>query len=71
MGPMRPKAREMTQHVGPPGCLEESDPAGLDLCCDGWSMQPFLTDRTAYPGLELLSFELLANPAAVADFLVL
>jgi hypothetical protein len=34
-------------------------------------MQPFLTDRTAYPGLELLSFELLANPAAVADFLVL
>ncbi len=26
--PMRPKAREMTQHGGLPGWLEESDPAG-------------------------------------------
>ena len=34
-------------------------------------MPPFLTDRTACPGLELLSCELLANPAAVADALVL
>ncbi len=25
---MRPKAREMTQHGGAPGWLEESDPAG-------------------------------------------
>ncbi len=25
---MRPKAREMTQHGGPPSWLEESDPAG-------------------------------------------
>jgi hypothetical protein len=34
-------------------------------------MPPSLTDRTACPGLELLSCELLANPAAVADVLVL
>jgi hypothetical protein len=26
--PMRPKIREMTQHGGQPGWLEESDPAG-------------------------------------------
>jgi hypothetical protein len=26
--PMKPKVREMTQHGGPPGWLEESDPAG-------------------------------------------
>ncbi len=25
---MRPEAREMTQHGGPPGWLEESDPVG-------------------------------------------
>jgi hypothetical protein len=34
-------------------------------------MPPSLTDRTAWPDLELLSSELLANPAAVADVLVL
>jgi hypothetical protein len=28
-GPMRPKARGMVQHGGPPGWLEESDPAGV------------------------------------------
>ena len=30
-----------------------------------------LTDRTACPGLELLNCELLANPVAVADVLIL
>ncbi len=34
---MRPKAREMTQHGGPPVWLEESDPAGWALCSDGRS----------------------------------
>jgi hypothetical protein len=32
-------------------------------------MPPFLTDSTACTGLELLSCELLANPAAVANVL--
>jgi hypothetical protein len=30
-------------------------------------MPPSLTDSATCPGLELLSCELLANPAAVAD----
>ncbi len=28
-GPMRPKARELAQHGGPSGWLEEIDPAGV------------------------------------------
>jgi hypothetical protein len=28
---MMPKARGLVQHGGPPGCLEESDPAGMIL----------------------------------------
>ncbi len=28
---MRPKANELAQHGGPPGWLEESDPAGVIL----------------------------------------
>ncbi len=67
---MRPKAREMTQHGGPSGWLEESEPAGGDLCCNGRSMPPSLTDRTVCSGHEQLSCELLANPAAVANVLV-
>jgi hypothetical protein len=31
LGPMRPKARGLTQHGGPPGWLEESDQAGVTL----------------------------------------
>ncbi len=34
-------------------------------------MPPSLTDHTACPGLELLSCELLANPAVVADVQIL
>jgi hypothetical protein len=64
--PIRPKARGLAQHGGPPGWLEESNLAGCDR-----SMPPVLTDRTAWPDLELLSCEFLANPAAVADVLVL
>ncbi len=50
--PMRPKARGLVQHGGPPGWLEESDPAGCDFERD-----PVPTDRTACPGwtLELYS----------------
>ncbi len=65
---MRPKAREMTQHGGPPGWLEKSDPT---RCCDGRYMPHSLTDSTDGPGRELLNCELLAYSAAVADVLVL
>ncbi len=64
---MRPKARGLVQHGGPPGWLEESDPAR----CDGRFMPPALTDHTSCPGLGLLSCERLAIPAAVSDVLVL
>jgi hypothetical protein len=64
---MRPKARGLAQHGGPAGWLEESEPAG----CDGRSMPPTLTDRTTCPGLELLSCEHLAIPAAAAAGLLL
>jgi hypothetical protein len=60
----------MTQHGSPPGWLKDTDPAVLDLYCDIRSMPPSLTDRIACPGLELLSCELLANPAVVDDVLL-
>jgi hypothetical protein len=40
---MRPKARGLTQHGGPPGWLEESDPEGCDFVLGGWSKPPALT----------------------------
>ncbi len=64
----RPKARGLVQHGGP---LKESDPARCDFVRDGRSLPPALTDCTACPGLELLSCELLANLADVADVLIL
>jgi hypothetical protein len=60
----------MTQNGCPPGWLEESDPAGYDLCCDGRSMPLSMTDRTASSGLELLSCKNLANAASIADVFV-
>jgi hypothetical protein len=40
-------ARGLAQHGGPPGWLEESDPAGCHLyVMDGPSMPPSLTDHT-------------------------
>ena len=40
--PMRPKARGLAQHGGPPGWLEESDPAGVILYeMDGPYRLPF------------------------------
>jgi hypothetical protein len=39
---MRPKARWLVQHGGPPGWLEESDPAGVNLyVIDGPYRLPF------------------------------
>ncbi len=35
---MRPKARWLVQHDGPPGWLEESYPPGCDFVRDGRSM---------------------------------
>ncbi len=61
---MRLKARGLAQHGGPPGWLEESDPAGCDFVCDGRSLPPALTDHTACPGLGLLNCECLAIPTA-------
>ncbi len=69
--PMRPNARKLAQHGGPPSYLEESEPAEWDCVVMDGPKPPSLTDRTACTGLELLSCELLANPAAVADVLVL
>jgi hypothetical protein len=43
MRPVRPKAREMTLHGGPPGWLEESDPLQPGEICvvmDGSSRLP-------------------------------
>jgi hypothetical protein len=57
---MRPKTRGLAQHGG---LL-----LGGILCCDG---PVHATFHDVCPGLELLSRELLTNPAAVAVFLVL
>jgi len=54
--PMRSKARGMAQHGGPPGWLEESDPAGWGFVRDGRSMTPSLTDHTTSPGLAGLIY---------------
>jgi hypothetical protein len=51
---MRPKARELAQHGGPPGWLEMSDPAGCDFLREGPFMPSALTDHTTCPGLGLI-----------------
>jgi hypothetical protein len=38
--PMRAKARGLAQHGGPPGWLEESDPAGVFLYVIVWAVPP-------------------------------
>jgi hypothetical protein len=53
---MRPKARCLTQQGGPPGWLEENDPARWDFERDGRSMPPALTDHTTCPGLGLIYY---------------
>jgi hypothetical protein len=51
--PMRPLARGLAQHGGPPGWLEESNPAGCDFLRDGRSIPPALTDHSC-PGMGLI-----------------
>jgi hypothetical protein len=53
---MRPKARGLGQHGGPPGCMEDSDPAVCDFVRDGRSMPLALTDPHHLPrsGADLL-----------------
>ncbi len=50
---MRPKARGLAQHGGPPIWLEEIDPSGSDFVFDRRSMPPTLTD----PRLGLIYYE--------------
>jgi hypothetical protein len=59
---MRPKARGLAQHGGPPGWLEGSDPAGCDLLRDGRSMPPALTQGTK-------AGELVEQPYARVDYI--
>ncbi len=64
----------MTQHGGPPGWLEESDPAGCGLFCDGmeWKAHPATPDGPYrlpwFVAAQLWAFG--KYPAAVADVLV-
>ncbi len=44
--------RGLTQHGGPPGRLEESDPTECDFVRDG----PALMDHTTCPGLGLIYY---------------
>ncbi len=53
---MSPKARGLAQHGGPPGKLEESDPARWDFERDGRFMPLALTDHTTCPGLGLIYY---------------
>jgi hypothetical protein len=53
---MRPKARGLVQHGGPPGLLEDSDPTKCNFVHDGRSMPPSLTDQTTCPGLGLICY---------------
>jgi hypothetical protein len=46
---MRPKARGLPQHGGPPGWLEESVPTECDFVFAGRSMPLALTDHTTCP----------------------
>ena len=59
LGPMRSKARGLAEHGGPPGWLEESEPAGCDFVRDGRSMPPALglTDQITCPGQGLIYYE--------------
>jgi hypothetical protein len=52
---MRPKARGLAQHGGPPGRLEESGPAGVILyVMDGPYRPPFPTVPVALTGAAQL-----------------
>jgi hypothetical protein len=64
--PLRPKARGLAQHDGPPGWLEESDPAGVFLyVMDAKGVHallyPYRTGRSdrSCPAASCWNFELL------------
>jgi hypothetical protein len=48
--------RGLAQHGGPPGWLEESEPAGRDFVRDERFIPPALTDQTICPGLGLIYY---------------
>ncbi len=62
---MRPKARGLAQHGGPPGLLEKSDPAGCDFVRDGRAVPPVFSVPYRLPWQELPSCELKEFTAAV------
>jgi hypothetical protein len=55
---MRPKARGLAQHGGPPVWLEEIDPAGVILYVTDGPCRPALTDHTNCPGLGLIYYSM-------------
>jgi len=55
---VRPKARGLIQHGGPPGWLEEYDPAGCDFVRDGRSMPPDLMGHTNCLSLGLIYYSM-------------
>jgi hypothetical protein len=52
--PMRPKARGLVQHVGPPGWLEKSDQAGCDFVRDRWTMPSLWSMASQLESTQLL-----------------
>jgi hypothetical protein len=52
---MRPKARGMSQHGGPPGWMEESDPAGVILYVVDGTLRLPLPYRTGCPERSCLA----------------
>ncbi len=56
---MRPKARGLAQHGGPPGWLEESDPAGVILYLMDGPYPPDFSVPYRLPLQELPSCELI------------
>jgi hypothetical protein len=54
--PTRPMARGLAQRGGPPGWLEDSDPAGCGFVRDGRSMPPAPANQNTCPGLGLIYY---------------
>jgi hypothetical protein len=62
---MRPMARRLAQHGGPPGWLEESDPGRCDFIRDGCAVTFCLFSTVPVALTRMLSCELMEFPAAV------
>jgi len=63
--PMRPKTRDLTQHGGPPGWLEEGDPAGVILYVMDGAIPPAFSVPYRLYRQELPSCKMMEFPAAV------